>query len=323
MNIINGNWVDLVIFVIILFFVIEGFRSGFWVMLIDFASFLSSLLLSLWFYSYPARFLKDNFALGRSLSNALGFLLSAIFLEALIGFILAKTVSKLPDRLRETEIDRLLSVVPSVGEALVLISFVLTLLMGFPISPNIKNDLSESIVGSYLVERTVGVEARLGEIFGGVIEDSLTYFTVQPGTTETVEINVEKQNLSEDPVSETKMFELVNEERKKRGIRELTLNEGAIVVARSHAKDMWERKYFGHISPEGEDVGDRLTQANISYSFAGENLALAPTVSTAHSGLMNSEGHRENILEERFTQLAIGVIDNGVYGKMFVQVFTD
>jgi uncharacterized protein YkwD len=96
-----------------------------------------------------------------------------------------------------------------------------------------------------------------------------------------------------------------------------------VPVARDHARDMWERQYFGHVSPEGEDVGGRLREADVSYSFAGENLALAPTVATAHNGLMNSEGHRENILEEGFTQMGIGVIDNGVNGKMFVQVFTD
>jgi uncharacterized protein YkwD len=52
-------------------------------------------------------------------------------------------------------------------------------------------------------------------------------------------------------------------------------------------------------------------------------LALAPTLATAHTGLMNSEGHRANILEPKFKRVGIGVIDNGVYGKMFVQVFTD
>jgi len=80
---------------------------------------------------------------------------------------------------------------------------------------------------------------------------------------------------------------------------------------------------FGHVSPDGEDVGDRLEKDGIKYAIAGENLALAPTVTTAQNGLMNSEGHRANILEPKFKKVGIGVIDNGVYGKMFVQVFTD
>ena len=111
--------------------------------------------------------------------------------------------------------------------------------------------------------------------------------------------------------------------RRKRGLHELTWRPEVVPVAREHARDMWEREYFGHVSPEGKDVGDRLEEAGVSYTFAGENLALAPTVITAHNGLMNSEGHRENILEEEFNRMGIGVIDNGVNGKMFVQVFTN
>ena len=320
---LNGNWVDLVIVIVILFFVVEGLRSGFWTMLADFFAFLASLLLSLRFYAFASSFLRDNFDLGRSVSNALGFLLTAIILETLIGYLLAFFLTKLPEKLRGAKWNKVASVFPAIGEALVLIAFVLTLIMSFPVSPKVKKDVSDSKMGSYLVEKTSGVEAKLSEVFGGVIEDSLTYFTIQPGSTERVEIDVQEQELIVDEQAETQLFELVNKERKEMGLHELTWRPEIAPVAREHAKDMWEREYFGHVSPEGEDVGDRLEEAGVSYTFAGENLALAPTVITAHNGLMNSEGHRENILEEEFYRMGIGVIDNGVNGKMFVQVFTN
>jgi uncharacterized protein YkwD len=124
-------------------------------------------------------------------------------------------------------------------------------------------------------------------------------------------LEIKKINLTVDEKSESQMFAKVNIERKKLAITELVWEPNLVPVARSHAKDMWERKYFSHYSPEGKDVGDRFMEANIKYSFAGENLALAPTVTTAHTGLMNSKGHRENILEPRFKKIGIGVIDNG------------
>lgn len=319
----SANWVDLVIILIVLFFVFEGLRSGFWTMLADFAAFLTSLLLSLRLYSFAASFIRANFDLGRSLSNALGFLVTAISIEAVLGFIFAILLTKLPKKLKEAKWNRVASVIPATGEAVVLIAFILTLVMSFPISPGVKKDVSESRLGGYLIQKTAGIEARLNEVFGGVIDDSLTYFTIQPGTTKRVEITVQEQALTVDEAAEIQMFNLVNEDREKSGIPELTWRPEAVLVARDHARDMWEREYFGHVSPEGEDVGDRLRQAGVSYSFAGENLALAPTVATAHNGLMNSEGHRANILEEGFTRMGIGVIDNGVNGKMFVQVFTD
>lgn len=319
----NGNWVDLVIAFVVLFFIFEGLRSGFWAILVDFFAFLTSLLLSLRLYSYSAGFLRANFDLGRSLSNALGFLLTAIVLEATLGFLLALFLTRLPEKLKETKWSKIASIVPAIGEAVVLIAFILTLVMSFPVSPGVKKDVSDSRIGGYLIQKTSGAEARLSEVFGGVIEDSLTYFTIQPGSTQRVEISVEEQVLRVDEEAEAQMFSLVNEERKKRGMAELSWRPEVVPIARDHAQDMWEREYFGHVSPEGQDVGNRLDEASVSYTFAGENLALAPTVTTAHNGLMNSEGHRENILEERFTRMGIGVIDNGVNGKMFVQVFTD
>ena len=66
-----------------------------------------------------------------------------------------------------------------------------------------------------------------------------------------------------------------------------------------------------------------MDRAGISYSIAGENLALAPSVVRAHDGLMNSSGHRRNILDPAFTKIGIGAIDGGVYGKMFTQIFTN
>ena len=94
-------------------------------------------------------------------------------------------------------------------------------------------------------------------------------------------------------------------------------------VGRNHSRDMFSRGYFSHYSPEGKDVGDRLDEAGIDYSAAGENLALAPTVSRANSGLINSLGHKRNILDPSFSKIGIGVVDGGVYGKMFTQVFTN
>jgi uncharacterized protein YkwD len=52
-------------------------------------------------------------------------------------------------------------------------------------------------------------------------------------------------------------------------------------------------------------------------------LAYAASVDLAHNGLMRSPGHRANILSADFGQVGIGVIDGGIYGKMFTQEFTN
>lgn len=323
MQILNGNYIDLVIIAILIYFASEAFRHGFWIIFSDFISFFGSLVLSLRFYKQIAEFLKINFSLNLSVSNAIGFLIAAIIFESLLGYLFGYLLHKIPDKYRNHKINKLLGVIPGVGEGLILVSFLLILIVALPVRPQVKNDITKSQIGSVLLDKTSIFERNINEVFGGVINDSLTYFTVNPDSGESIPLDVDTFSLSVDEGAENDMLSKINAERKKLAIEPLEFRKELVPVARSHAKDMWERKYFSHVSPEGKDVGDRLQDLNISYSFAGENLALAPTTATAHTGLMNSKGHRENILDPRFKRVGVGVIDNGVYGKMYVQIFTD
>lgn len=320
---LSGNWVDLVIILILIYFASEAWRHGIWIILADFVSFLGALLVALRAYKFTATFLRSNFSLSHPISNAVGFLITAIILEAIFGYLLGHALKKIPKKYWKNKWSKFLALVPAVGEGLILIAFILTLILGLPVKPSLKKDVTDSQIGSLILKQTSGAEKFVNEIFGGVIEDSLTYLTIKPGSKESVPLSVERAELSVDTVSEAEMFALINKERREAGVAELSWAPEIVPVARAHAKDMWERKYFSHYSPEGDDVGDRLDKAGIDYSLAGENLALAPTVTTAHNGLMNSEGHRANILEPKFKKIGVGVIDNGVYGKMFVQVFTN
>lgn len=317
------NYIDLIIVIVLIYFGSEAFRHGFWVLLADFISFLVSLLLSFRFYKYAALFLRNYISLSLSLANALGFLILAIAVESTLGVFLGFLIGKLPPKYWKHKFNKILGLIPALGEGLLLISFFLTLGLAFPIKSAIKNDIEKSFVGSYLLGKTRVIEKSISEVFGGVIENSLTFLSIKPGNRETIPLQIDSVNLSVDSKSEIEMIVLVNEQRQQLGIKELIPSLEITEVARAYARDMWNRKYFSHISPEGVDVGGRLTKAKIQYSFAGENLALAPTVKAAFEGLINSEGHRENILDKRFNFVGIGVIDNGVYGKMFVQIFTD
>jgi len=320
---LQENWADLVIILILFFFASRAVKYGFWILLADFVSFAISIAASLRLYKFVSVFLRDNFSFSRSVANAIGFLFAVIVIEAILRQLLTYLVTRLPRILHKNIFNKVLGVIPAVGEGLVVVAFILTLALAFPISPKIKKDITESRVGGFIVQKTSGFETKINEIFGGVIENSLTYLTIKPGSRESVELTVGQLELTLDEASEVEIFALVNKERKERGVNELEWRPELVPVARAHARDMWEKKYFGHISPEGEDLGYRLEEAEVSFSVAGENLALAPTVSTAHTGLVNSEGHRKNILSTDFNRFAVGVIDNGVYGKIFVQVFTD
>ena len=76
-----------------------------------------------------------------------------------------------------------------------------------------------------------------------------------------------------------------------------------------------------HITPEGKAPSDRIRAAKVPFITAGENLALAQTLGIAHNGLMNSPGHRANILHPAFRRVGIGILDGGPYGIMVTQNF--
>ncbi len=120
---------------------------------------------------------------------------------------------------------------------------------------------------------------------------------------------------------ETRMLNLVNAERAKYGLAPLKANLKLTGVARLKAKDMIDKNYFSHTSPTYGSPFDMMRQFGITYRTAGENLAGAPAVDTAHTNLMNSPGHRANILNGSFKEVGIGILNGSRYGKIFVQMF--
>lgn len=120
---------------------------------------------------------------------------------------------------------------------------------------------------------------------------------------------------------EAAMLVLINTERQKQGLNVLTADPALAAAATAHAADMFTRGYFSHNTPEGIDPFQRLQKLHITYRYAGENLALAPTLLKAHEGLMRSPGHRANILNPSYGRIGIGILDAGVHGLMITQEF--
>ena len=107
---------------------------------------------------------------------------------------------------------------------------------------------------------------------------------------------------------EQEMLGLVNAERRKAGLAALRWDGRLAEVGRAHSRDMIARDYFAHTAPGGATVADRLRQARVGFLTAGENLAFAPTLAIAHQGLMDSPGHRANILRPAFGRLGVGIV---------------
>ena len=106
---------------------------------------------------------------------------------------------------------------------------------------------------------------------------------------------------------EKRAFDLLNGDRAKNGLKPLKFNTQLAALGGKYAQDMINRKFFAHNDPDGRSPFDRMKQAGISYSYAGENLAINSNVTTAEQAFMNSPGHRANILSPNDTDVGLGV----------------
>ncbi len=111
---------------------------------------------------------------------------------------------------------------------------------------------------------------------------------------------------------EQQIINQVNEERAKNGLNVLQLDTGLIALAKKKSQDMAVNNYFDHVSPTYGTVYTMLNSAGISYSRAGENIAVTGSIARVHPLFMGSVGHRVNILHSGYTHLGVGIVKRGV-----------
>ena len=114
---------------------------------------------------------------------------------------------------------------------------------------------------------------------------------------------------------EMQTIDLINSERDKNDLDRLTFSEKAKISSEKHSEDMKENNYFDHLNKENETPFDRMKKEDIIYSIAGENIAAGQINSVyAHEALMNSLGHRKNILGD-YENVGVGVSFGGHYSR--------
>jgi len=109
-----------------------------------------------------------------------------------------------------------------------------------------------------------------------------------------------------------KVLELTNQERASAGCKALTMNATLSKAAQGHSEDMAENDYFDHTGQDGRSPFDRMADAGYEFSAAAENIAMGQqTPAAVMDAWMNSEGHRENILNCTYTEMGLGYAVGG------------
>ncbi len=122
--------------------------------------------------------------------------------------------------------------------------------------------------------------------------------------------------------AEKHFLELTNSQRRQHKLAPLKVNPVLCKVARAHAENMAKNQQLTHVL-DGQNQFQRIKGAGYRYRYAGENVARGNVEpEETLKGLMDSKGHRENILAERFTEIGIGLARDP-RGKLtyYTQVF--
>lgn len=110
------------------------------------------------------------------------------------------------------------------------------------------------------------------------------------------------------------VLSIVNEERAKYGLQSLSWDASLAKAADVRARET--ETLFSHTRPNGSSCFTVLNEMNISYMGCGENIAYGQmTPQEVMNAWMNSEGHRNNILDPNYTKLGVGCYraSNGTY----------
>ena len=149
------------------------------------------------------------------------------------------------------------------------------------------------------------------------------------------------------PELELQIHTLINNYRQSKGLHALAFDPKLTAIAREHSKDMADRNFFAHESPEGKDptargkqvgytchkelgggrysegIAENISQNSLYNSYTKTTISIRydwkTTEELAQStvlGWIASTGHRQNILTPTYDREGIGVAvatDNKVY----------
>jgi uncharacterized protein YkwD len=116
--------------------------------------------------------------------------------------------------------------------------------------------------------------------------------------------------------AEKQIFTQLNQARIENGLAALEWNDQAAKAARLHAQLLLENGKLSHQFPAEPSVPERIGATGARFTLSAENVARTEYLEDVHLALMNSPGHRANILNPKYNAIGIGVVEKA--GKIYV-----
>ena len=323
----NIEYIELFVYIFIVFFVINGWKKGFLLQFFYLMVLLISIALSFRYSDQVGSYISSWFNSNIQLSEIFG---------GVLIFITVLTVSSffqnfLANNQKQRDVgNKLLGGFVSLLVSNLILTLIFTITSILSVPQFFEDTLENSNLVSFYTD-TSGTPQQALELITGTdlikvvsrIKDLTGKSSVVVGEQGCIEIpKYSLSNLSNNNEQKDELYELLLTERSNQNLAPLELSEKLSNIALNYAYVMYQDGFWCHKNPKnGELVGDRLSKQGFPYIDIGENLALSSSVRSGHISLMNSESHKNTILDNEFKRVGIGIV-SGPLGLIIVQIFS-
>ena len=323
----NIEYIELFVYIFIVFFVINGWKNGFLLQFFYLMVLLISIALSFRYSDQVGSYISSWFNSNIQLSEIFG---------GVLIFITVLTVSSffqnfLANNKKQRDVgNKILGGFVSLLVSNLILTLIFTITSIISVPQFFEDTIENSNLVSFYTD-TSGTPQQALELITGTdlikvvsrIKDLTGKSSVVVGEQGCIEIpKYSLSNLSNNNEQKDELYALLLTERSNQNLAPLELSEKLSVIALNYAYTMYQDGFWCHKNPKnGELVGDRLSKQGFPYIDIGENLALSSSVRSGHISLMNSESHKNTILDNEFKRVGIGIV-SGPLGLIIVQIFS-
>ena len=323
----NIEYIELFVYIFIVFFVINGWKKGFLLQFFYLMVLLISISLSFRYSDQVGSYISSWFNSNIQLSEIFG---------GVLIFITVLTVSSffqnfLANNQKQRDVgNKLLGGFVSLLVSNLILTLIFTITSIISVPQFFEDTIENSNLVSFYTD-TSGTPQQALELITGTdlikvvsrIKDLTGKSSVVVGEQGCIEIpKYSLSNLSNNNEQKDELYALLLTERSNQNLAPLELSEKLSDIALNYAYAMYQDGFWCHKNPKnGELVGDRLSKQGFPYIDIGENLALSSSVRSGHISLMNSESHKNTILDNEFKRVGIGIV-SGPLGLIIVQIFS-
>ena len=323
----NIEYIELFVYIFIVFFVINGWKKGFLLQFFYLMVLLISIALSFRYSDQVGSYISSWFNSNIQLSEIFG---------GVLIFITVLTVSSffqnfLANNKKQRDVgNKILGGFVSLLVSNLILTLIFTITSIISVPQFFEDTIENSNLVSFYID-TSGTPQQALELITGTdlikvvsrIKDLTGKSSVVVGEQGCIEIpKYSLSNLSNNNEQKDELYALLLTERSNQNLAPLELSEKLSDIALNYAYTMYQDGFWCHKNPKnGELVGDRLSKQGFPYIDIGENLALSSSVRSGHISLMNSESHKNTILDNEFKRVGIGIV-SGPLGLIIVQIFS-